>query len=77
MHKICPGRKAQKANYETINNSDLDGVSLVSFCQSRAVFGGYTFCPTPMACESFAMRYVDCRPNFIESKFNRKYLILH
>ena len=31
-----PGRRAH-VNYENINNSNLDGMSLASFCQSRAV----------------------------------------
>ena len=34
MHKICPGRRAHSVKYENINNSDLDGMSLASFCQS-------------------------------------------
>ena len=33
MHKVWPGRRAY---YKNINNSDLDGMSLASFCQSRA-----------------------------------------
>ena len=37
MHKIWPGRSAYKVKYENINNSDLDGMLLASFCQSRAV----------------------------------------
>ena len=36
MHKIWPGRRAHWVKYESINNSDLDGMSLASFCQSRA-----------------------------------------
>ena len=35
MHKFWPGRRAHQVKYENINNSDLDGVSLASFCQSR------------------------------------------
>ena len=38
MHKIWPGRRAQRVTYENINNSDLDGMSLASFCHSRAVW---------------------------------------
>ena len=34
MHTIWPGRRAHQVKYETINNSDLDGMSLASFCQS-------------------------------------------
>ena len=38
MHKICLelGRTAHWVKYENINNSDLDGMSLASFYQSRA-----------------------------------------
>ena len=36
MHKIWPGRRAHWVEYEIINNSDLDGMPLASFCQSRA-----------------------------------------
>ena len=38
LHEIWPGRRAHYVNYENINNSNLDGMSLASFCQSRAVF---------------------------------------
>ena len=38
LHDIWPGRRAHYVNYENINNSNLDGMSLASFCQSRAVF---------------------------------------
>ena len=38
MHTIWPGRRVQQAKYENINNSNFDGMSLASFCQSRAVF---------------------------------------
>ena len=38
MHEICPGRRAHYVNYENINNSNLDRMSLASFCQSRAVY---------------------------------------
>ena len=34
LHEIWPGRRAQYVNYENINNSNLDGMSLASFCQS-------------------------------------------
>ena len=37
MHKIWHGRRAHKAKHENINNSDLDGMSLASFCQRREV----------------------------------------
>ena len=38
MHKIWPKKKSTlQVKYENINNSDLDGMSLASFCQSRAV----------------------------------------
>ena len=37
MHKVWPGRIAHWVKYKHINNSDLDGMSLASFCQSRAV----------------------------------------
>ena len=37
MHKVWPGRRAHWVKYESIINSDLDGMSLASFCQSRAV----------------------------------------
>ena len=37
LHEIWPGRRAHYVNYENINNSNLDGMSLASFCQSRAV----------------------------------------
>ena len=36
MHKIWPGRRAHWVKYENINNSNLNGMSLASFCQSRA-----------------------------------------
>ena len=38
LHEIWPGRRAHYVNYENINNSNLDGMSLASFCQSRAVY---------------------------------------
>ena len=38
LHEIWPGRRAHYVNYEHINNSNLDGMSLASFCQSRAEF---------------------------------------
>ena len=38
MHKIWPGRRAHLVKYENINNSALDGMSLASFCQSRAEY---------------------------------------
>ena len=37
LHEIWPGRRAHYVNYENINNSNLEGMSLASFCQSRAV----------------------------------------
>ena len=37
MHKIWPGRRAHWVKYKNINSSDLDGMLLASFCQSRAV----------------------------------------
>ena len=37
MHKIWPGRRAHLVKYKNINNSDLDGMSLASICQIRAV----------------------------------------
>ena len=33
VYTIWPGRSP---HYENINNSDLDGMSLASFCQNRA-----------------------------------------
>ena len=36
LHEIWPGRRAHYVNYENINNSNLDDMSLASFCQSRA-----------------------------------------
>ena len=36
LHEIWPGRRVHCVNYENINNSYLDGMSLASFCQSRA-----------------------------------------
>ena len=36
LHEIWPGRRAHYVNYENISNSNLDGMSLASFCQSRA-----------------------------------------
>ena len=36
QHEIWPGRRAHYVNYENINNSNLDDMSLASFCQSRA-----------------------------------------
>ena len=38
IQKIWPGRRAHWIKCKNINNSDLDGVSLASFCQSRAVY---------------------------------------
>ena len=32
MHKVWPGRRAQWVKYENNNNSNLDGMSLASFC---------------------------------------------
>ena len=37
LHEIWRRRRAHYVNYENINNSNLDGMSLASFCQSRAV----------------------------------------
>ena len=45
MHKIWPGKRAHWVKYENINNSDLDGMSLASYCQSRAVW--LTSCSSP------------------------------
>ena len=42
-HEIWPGRRAYYVNYENINNSNLDGMSLASFCQSRAVYSEHFF----------------------------------
>ena len=36
MCEIWSGRRARQVKYENINNSDLEGMSLASFCQSRA-----------------------------------------
>ena len=36
MNKIWPGRRGHWVKYKNNNNSDLDGMSLASFCQSRA-----------------------------------------
>ena len=36
LHEIWRRRRAHYVNYENINNSNLDGMSLASFCQSRA-----------------------------------------
>ena len=41
LHEIWPGRRAHYVNYENINNSNLDGMSLASFCQSRAALFGF------------------------------------
>ena len=38
LHEIWRRRRAHYVNYENINNSNLDGMSLASFCQSRAVY---------------------------------------
>ena len=35
MHRILPGWKAYWVKYKNISNSDLDGLSLASFWQSR------------------------------------------
>ena len=43
MHNIWPGRRAHWVKYKNINNSDLDGMSLASFCQSRAAVLGNMF----------------------------------
>ena len=45
MHKIWPGRRAHWVKYKNINNSDLDGMSLASFCQSRAELSQVGSCP--------------------------------
>ena len=37
MHRIWPGRRAHLVKYD-INNSELDGILLASFCQSRAAW---------------------------------------
>ena len=36
VYKIWPGRRACYVQYENITNSNLDGMSLASFSQSRA-----------------------------------------
>ena len=38
MHKIWPGGRAHWVKYENINNSDLDVMSLASFCRSKAIY---------------------------------------
>ena len=38
MHKIWPGRIADYVKYENINNSELDGMSLASFCQIKPAY---------------------------------------
>ena len=38
MHTIWPGRRAHWVKYDNISNSDLDCMSLASFCQSRHVY---------------------------------------
>ena len=43
LHEIWRRRRAHYVNYENINNSNLDGMSLASFCQSRAVLYQTTF----------------------------------
>ena len=48
LHEIWRRRRAHYVNYENINNSNLDGMSLASFCQSRAVL------PAPMLLAFFA-----------------------
>ena len=50
LHEIWPGRRAHYVNYENINNSNLDGMSLASFCQSRAeLTKGFTTCTSGAA----------------------------
>ena len=49
MHKIWLGRRAHWLIYEYINNSDLDGISLASFCQSRAALFLFIFWVTYLA----------------------------
>ena len=44
LHEIWPGRRAHYVNYENINNSNLDGMSLASFCQSRATVYVHFLC---------------------------------
>ena len=41
MQKIWPGRWPHWVKYRNINNSDLDGMSLASFCQSWAEYIHY------------------------------------
>ena len=48
MDKISPGKRAHQAcqvKYENINNSEFDGMSLASFCQSKAEYVWYTDSP--------------------------------
>ena len=47
MHKIWPGRRAHWVKYKNINNLDLDGMSLASFCQRRAELSSVGSCPMP------------------------------
>ena len=47
MHTIWPGRRVQQAKYENINNSNFDGMSLASFCQSILPGGFIGLSPRP------------------------------
>ena len=53
LHEIWPGRRAHYVNYENINNSNLDGMSLASFCQSRAVNTCTFLCKLSSLCTLF------------------------
>ena len=56
MHKILAWKKSTLGKYENINNSDLDGMSLASFCQSRAVSSQKKFQDLPQEVEESVER---------------------
>ena len=59
LHEIWPGRRAHYVNYENINNSNFDGMSLASFCQSRAAYISLSINHTVLSAELHEGSVVD------------------
>ena len=45
--------------YENTNNSNLDGMSLASFCQSRAVYSGWGLWEMAVVAKSVHLEWVN------------------
>ena len=64
LHEILPGKLAHYVNCENINNSNLDDMSLASFCQSRAALLEYISDLCPLLQQmAFGLCLVACEVN--------------